>query len=163
MSLRQRNREIAANEWQLGDIHAPVNGVTASRAKPSQIARRRGQRPVFGVATCRNYGLAARNAKNLAGPTGSPFCGSTRRQISTQRLAGNQVRTSVIATLEPCLQPAAHRASINTQTAGGFVDRVAAMDLDPPRIDLPPLERLHGFTDDDAGLAAQLRVAVTRP
>jgi len=72
------------------------------------------------------------------------------------------VWTAVIAIRQPRLAPPAHGAPVNPKAAGRFVDRVAAMNLDQPRIDLPPLARLHGRTGVDAGCEWPLRLAATR-
>jgi hypothetical protein len=96
--------------------------VPALRTVADQVTRGRSERDVGHLAASGKDGLPARDAKNLAGLASSPLGTPACLQEVTQRLTRYQIGATVIATPEPCLEPAAHGAAVDIETAGGFVD-----------------------------------------
>jgi hypothetical protein len=140
-----------------------MDRMAASRALADQVARGTGERHVVHLARSREDGLPTGNAKNLAGLTRVPFGSPTPLQKIAQRLPRYQVWPAVVTIRQPRLAPPAHRAPINPKTTRRFVGGVATMNLDQPRIDLPPPARFHGCAGMDAGLGLPPRLAATRP
>lgn len=137
--------------------------MAASWAMADQVARSAGKRHVIRLARNRKDGLPTGDAENLARHACVPPGSAAPLQKITQCLSRYQVWATVIATRQPCLDPAAYGAAINSKATSRFVNRIGAMNLDQPWIDLAPLARRHRSADADAGLGLPLRLAATRP